>query len=470
MSLGWENLETRLSQVIAWERRKRREETVIAALCYALIGAVCVQPFMFPLGRYRWVVPLLLFTVFALWLLWRQRWRERDTTRALAALDRALNLHERAITAWDLIRRQRTQGMGLLVVRQAEERLGRQVPRELFPRAWHWQAYMLAPLLGLWLALFWWASAHRPENSAMPAAPLAQKLSDFARQLQEKAQSEGLPQTLKAGRELEKVAQRSSAEKATEEELKGELAGMAKRLAGERAGAQSAAPASSRTRQELEDLRAELQGARDLFDFSDPGAASWQDRLAGMTQLKKELDKTDSGAAGASREELKALLDKLEEQVAGELDRRMLLEAEQYLQQLAQGGQKQPGEAQARAGGSEERHVPGEGRRENDAGSAPGEEPGAGADQDGSLPDFRGGARAQVKGAIGEGERSVLYFKAKPAPGKSSLGQDEVIASYRRQAEAELNKEQIPDELKDVIKSYFLSLENESAPGPERQR
>jgi hypothetical protein len=155
---------------------------------------------------------------------------------------------------------------------------------------------------------------------------------------------------------------------------------------------------------------------------------------------------------------MKSLLDKLEQQVAGELDRRTLLEAEQFLQQLAQRGQGQAGEAEARAGGNEEQEA-GDGQRERKAGSAPGEEPGKHLEKPPSLPEFQGGARAEVKGKIGEGERSGIIFKAKPAPGKSKLSQDEVIASYRRQAEAELNTERIPEELKDTIKNYFLSLE-----------
>ena len=38
------------------------------------------------------------------------------------------------------------------------------------------------------------------------------------------------------------------------------------------------------------------------------------------------------------------------------------------------------------------------------------------------------------------------------------MSQDEVIASYRRQAEAELNTERVPEALKETIKNYFLSL------------
>ena len=75
-----------------------------------------------------------------------------------------------------------------------------------------------------------------------------------------------------------------------------------------------------------------------------------------------------------------------------------------------------------------------------------------------SLPEFQPGAAAQVKGLLGEGEQQRLGIKGKPSPGKSEVSQDEVIASYRRQAEAELNTERVPEALKETIKNYFLSL------------
>jgi hypothetical protein len=59
---------------------------------------------------------------------------------------------------------------------------------------------------------------------------------------------------------------------------------------------------------------------------------------------------------------------------------------------------------------------------------------------------------------LGEGDSRGLVLKAKPSGGKSEVSQDEVIASYRRQAEAELNTERVPEELKETIKNYFLSL------------
>ena len=268
----------------------------------------------------------------------------------------------------------------------------------------------------------------------------------------------GLPQTLKAARELEKIAQRNIDSKSAGEQFRNEVAGMAEKLAGER-NASAESQGGSASRRELEDLRAELEGARDLVNSADGTMQSLQERVSGLTQLKKQLDKQNQATPGQSREQLRTFLDQLEKQAGAELDRRALLEAEQYLQQLAERGQTQTGEAQAQAGGKEEQAGAGDGARENSPGSAPGQEPGKNSEKQPSLPEFQGGARAQVKGTIGAGERSGLFFKAKPAPGRSTLSEDEVIADYRRQAEAELNTEKIPDELRDTIKNYFLSLD-----------
>jgi hypothetical protein len=348
--------------------------------------------------------------------------------------------------------------VALLVLRQASDKLKSFDARALFPRRWHWHAYFVAPLLALWLGMLWYG-AGIDINGAGPGQPpaLSQKLREFARRLQEKAHSENLPQTLKAGREMEKTAQRGIDSKMTDEQFKNELAGVAKKMADERKAAGQPSFDVAASRQQLEDLKAELEAARDLLNPAPGADQSWQDRFTGLTQLGKQLEKQKT--QGLSAGEMQSFLDKLDQQVSGEIDRRALLEAEQFLAQLAQRSQGRPGETQARSGGNEEQDAPGEGQREKKAGSAPGEEPGKNLGSPPSLPEFQGGARAQVKGMIGEGERSGVFFKAKPAPGKSKLSQDEVIASYRRQAEAELNTEKIPEELKDTIRNYFLSLE-----------
>jgi hypothetical protein len=460
LSSDKEIVQARISAFLDWQKRKHREAVFVVALFYALLAALCAQPLLYVPRDWAWAALPVIFAALASYFFFTRRWRDPDTARALAALDRTLRLDERATTAWELLRRGETKAVALLVLRQAGDGLKSLDARALFPRTWTWHGYFIMPLLALWVALLWFDAGSR-SGAVGPRAPaaLSQKLREFARQLQEKAQSEGLPQTLQAGRELEKLAQRGIDSETPDEQLKSELDSMAKEMAAQRNTAAQTAFGAAQSRQELEDLRAELEGARDLMNPAAGASQSWEDRLSGLSQLKKQLDKQNQGAQGQSREQLKTFLDKLQNQVAGELDRRALLEAEQYLEQLAKRGQNPPGEAQARAGGKEEQTAPGDGQKEEKSGSAPGEEPGTKLEKQPSLPEFRGGAQAHVKGSIGEGERSGIFFKAKPAPNKSELSQDEVIASYQRQAETELHTETIPDELKDTIKSYFLSLD-----------
>ncbi len=462
LSTDREGLQRLLARLLGWEKRKRHEAVLAVALFYALLGAMIAQPFIVSWRAWAWLSPLVIFAALAPYFYFTRRWRERDWQRALAALDRSLRLDERATTAWELLRRNETKAVANLVLRQAWDKLKGLDPPALFPRIWSWHGYFIAPLLALWLAMLWFDFGFQSSSVRIESpSSLSQSLREFARKLQEKARSEDLPKTLKASQEMEKLAQRGIADQTEDDQFQRELAGMAKRMAAERGAAGQAPFEVPDSRQQLEDLRAELEAARDLLnaDGAQGSGQAWQDRLTGLTQLKKQLDQQNRGTQSMSGGEMRSFLDQLDKQVGGELDRRALLEAEEYLQRLAQRGGDNPGDAQARASGDEEGAEPPDGQRDRNTGAAPGEQPGKNLDKPPSLPGFQGGARAQVKGKIGEGERSGIVFKAKPAPGKSKLSQEEVIASYRRQAEAELNTERIPAELKDTIKNYFLSLE-----------
>jgi hypothetical protein len=454
-----ETLEARISSLLGWEKRKRRESTLLVALFYAFLAALAVPLFVSLSPGWAWVAPAVIVAAVAPYLLFMRRWRDEDTARALAALDKTLRLEERATTAWELLRRNETKGVALLVVHQAGEMLKSFDARALFPRSWGWHAWLLPPLVALWLAMLYFDARFEVHGVAQRhSASLARELREFARELQQKAQKEALPRTLEAARELEKIAQRGIDAGTSEEAFKSELAAAGKRMAAKRSGLGQAPFSTSASRRELADLRAELEAARESLEPGNGEAQDWQERLAGLSQLKKQLDLQQGRARELSRGELKALVDKLEQNVAGELDRRALVETEQYLKAMPQDDRDRRGSGQARADGNAQRDNAAEQLRENVRGTAPGDAPG----EKGEAPsptELRGAERAQVKGVIGEGERSATFFKAKPAPGKSNLSQDEVVASYRRQAESELGTERVPEELKDAIRNYFLSLE-----------
>ena len=461
-----EILQQKFAGLLAWEKLKRRGQILGTLCCYSLAAAIVILPFhahLLPLAS-RAFVPLFIFLILAPVFLFRQRWRAQDSARALARMDKTLRLEERAITAWEILARGERSAAEELVVTQAADRVKALEPKGVFPRQLSWREYLVLPLLALWLMLIWLEVGVPVDGDVkLPRAQaLAHQLREFSRELQEKAKREGLSDSLQVGRELEKAAQKGIEAKTDDEKFKSELAGLTKKVETMgRSAAERQSNAVAESQESLRDLKAELEAARDLLNFSDagkgPGEArqQWLDRLAMLPQLKRQLDQ---GGETLSQNELQSFLDKLNRQVTGELDRRTLLEAQQFLEQLMKQGQGDKGESNARVAGRGEQDSPSDGEKAKNRSSLPGKEPGKREEGYASLPEFQAGAPAHVKGMLGEGNSSGLVFKGQPLAGKSDISQEEVIASYRRQAEAELNTERVPEALKETIRNYFLSL------------
>jgi hypothetical protein len=464
-----EILKSKFATLIGWERRKRREQIFAAAFCISFALATLLLPLHLYLinGVGRWIVPAALLVGLAPGIFYRRRWQRHDATRALVQLDKTLQLDERAVTAWELSTRAEAGGAALLVLKQAAEKLCTIEPKALFPRRWSWPAYLALPLFGLWFALLWLDVDRQLFDNQKPPTPptLAHKVREFSRELQEKARNEGLRESLKMGQELEKVAQKGVDTKPADEQLKKEVGGVAKKF---EAAAKSAADKDSfsagETHQSLKDLKAELEAARDLTQVPDAAkgmqdlAPQWMERLATLPQLQRQLAREPRAGQGLGQNELKSFLEKLDKQVTGELDRRALLDAQQFLEQMMKQGQGDKGQNQMRSAAKGDEEFPADGAKDKSHSSRPGKEPGKQDEGYRSLPEQRAGASSQVKGLLGEGESSGIVFKGKPTPGKSGLSQAEVVASYRRQAEQELNSERVPEGLKETIKNYFMSL------------
>ena len=469
MSAPADRLREKIAAFLAWEKRKRWEFILAALVCYALAGALALMLLgsLLPIGiAPPWIFLGLVF-LFAPIVILPRRWNSQDETRALVQLDKSLRLDERAVTAWEALQRGETRAAALLVIKQAGDKLGTFNPRELLPRRPSWQAYSVLPLLAFCLALLWFDFG-TPKTSDGLRAPqtMAQKLKEFARELQEKAKSDGLKESLQAGQELEKLAQQGLDKKSGDEQVKKAIAGAAQKLAdaGKQA-AERASLATAQSEQSLRDLKAELEAARDLFNTS--GAAqetraqdgSWLDRLASLPQLKRQLDKEARGGQPMGEREMKSFLDKMDRQVTAELDRRTLLDAEQFLQQMMKQGQGERGETNARAAGREQQGAADDGEKGPSQSNLPGSEPGKKSGGEAALPQFSAAASTQIKGMLGAGASSAMVFKGKPAAGKSALSQQEIFSSYRRQAEEDLSSERVPEALKETIRNYFMSLE-----------
>ncbi|HEY7316384.1 MAG TPA: hypothetical protein VIE89_02350 [Candidatus Binatia bacterium] len=469
MSSESDCLHQKLVALLSWERRKRYEQILLALLCYALLGALLTLPFHGFLQNAinRWLMPTLLFGLMAPFFLVRGRWRRSDSVRALAYVDKTLRLDERVLTAWELLERKETRAAALLVVQQARDKLADLNPKALFRRTWSWQAYCALPIFLVWFGLLWFDIGLRFDSGLQLSAAqtVAQRVREFARELQEKAKNQGLGESLRLGRELEQVAQKGINAQSGDEKFKAELAAMENKIATmAKSASEQPTLSAAESQQDLRDLKAELEAARDLMNLADPTkqasevGSQWLDQLASLPQLKQQLQQEGRAAESFARDDLKSFLDRLEKQATAELDRRTLLDAQQFLDQVMKQGQGEKGDSEARLAGQEERDAPTDGERTSNNNNSPGKEPGKKEAESQPLPQFEPGPSAHVKGLLGEGGSSGLLFKAKPTPGKSKVSQDDVITSYRRQAEVELNTERVPEELKETIRNYFLSL------------
>ena len=461
-----EALVKKFNEILGWERRKRREQTLAMIGCMTFAFAIVFLPLngFLPRDWLRWTVPGILFVVLAPWFFYRAKWRQQHSARAVAALDKELRLAECAVTAWEISGGAELGGAKLLVLQRAEAALRNIAARQILPRSVSWPMYGVVPLVVLWLALLW-LDFDRPYPEARQLSPrnLAERVREYSRELQDKAKGEGLRETLKFGQELEKTAQKSYEQKTPEESLRKEVAGLAQQFTVPASRQDKNAFSSGETEQNLKDLKTELEASRDLLQFpdgaknSDEANQRLMERLSGLPELKRQFDAANPGA-GLGSSELKAFLDKLDQQVTKELDRRALIDAQQYLEQMTKQGSPERGENYARSEATGEPDPNAAGLHEKSFSKLPGKEPGQQDADVRSLPDLRSGPQTQVKGILGAGESSGLMLKGNPSGGKSALADSEVVASYRRQAEQELNSERVPEELKEMIKNYFLSL------------
>lgn len=465
---GMEALQKKFAALMAWERRKRREQVLVSLLGWASALAISLFPAHAYLGAsgLRWLMPLILAAGLAPYLLLRRRWRRRDSVRAVAELDKRLGLEARALTAFELAAQSEPSKAARFVLEQADEKLRAVEPRAVLPRRWGWSACAAPAVFFLWFLLLWFGADQwffARELSGRPPT-LAHRVREYSREMQDRAKSEGLRESLKMAQELEKVARQNLADKSSDERVKKEVEAVAKKFASTAKQAANKEPLGAESEQSLKDLRAELEALRDLTDIpagakaGEESASRWMERLSSLPQLGRQLEKLPRSGEGMNPSELRSFLDRLNERLAGELDRRALLDAQKFLEQMMQQAQgDRVASRQSRAGRGEE--DPGAQGREKNPSSLPGKEPGKGDERYRSLPEFRADAPTHVKGALGEGESSGVVFKGKPLPGKSAVSPTEVVASYRRQAERELNSERVPEGLKETIKNYFLSLE-----------
>jgi hypothetical protein len=452
-------LRGKFSELISWERAKRREKVLLAALAYAFIVAVAVLPAraLFP-AAVSPVLPVAAFVLFTAAGLWLRPWKEKDSLGAVLALDRALGLQARAVTAAEIVRRDEVSVAERYVLHQADEKLQSADVRALFKREWPWQALAAPALVALWLALVWlgvgadWGGAAKPRT-------LAEKLKEYSRELEQKAEAEKLAESLKVARALKSAAEERITGKSGDEKLRENLAAIQK-------GLDRLAPAGADdfdlggyTREEVAALKAELEAARGR---ARPGAGEKEllDRLESMPRADEAMKRAGGAMENMSPGELKQLIDKLQQEAAAEMERRSLADVQQYLSLLLNDGRSGDASSEAEIAGRGAQQRSADKEKRGGKGELPGDEPGVKGGR-GRPPQPSSGAAARVTGVPAEGASSGVTWRAEAKAGESRIPESDAPASYRRQVEEDLASEKIPPALKETVKKYFLSLDDE---------
>jgi hypothetical protein len=452
-------LQRKFSELIRWERTKRRETVLLAAFCYALLVSLLLLPArgVLPAWFSPFYFPLVSFLLLAPACFWLRPWGEKDSLRALLVLDRALRLHERAITAAEILQRHDPSAVEQHVLSEAGEKLRSVDVKALFKRRCSWHALLAPPLLLVWLGLVWLDFGMDFGAPASRTASLAQKLKEFSQELRQKAEAQDLAETLKVARALQELAEERLRGQGNDKKLGENLAALEKRLEERAPGGESDSALGAYGREALSSLKAELEAIKgQLRPGSTIKEKELLDRLSSLPLLSRALEQGRSPMGGLAGQELQSFLDQLERSVAAELDRRSLAEVEDFLSLLLRGREAGDARSEATIDGGRA----GEKRSADNAGGKgvlAGDQPGT-RTQRAQPPPGGASAATELKGILREGKSSGLTWRAETKPGESKIPEQEVAASYRRQLEEDLASEKIPHGVKETVKKYFLSL------------
>lgn len=460
-------LEERFSELFGWERAKRRERFLVTVFFYSVL--VSLIAFSVKELLPSWISPLslvpLLFAALVPGFFLLHPWGKKESLRILFLLDKTLQLEERAITAWEILRRKEKRPAELLVLKEAEGKLNSFDPRPLFRRHYSWQMLLAPPLFLFWLLFVWFDLGIHPGKVIGPSQySLAHRVKQFSHDLIERARTHGLSESMKTAQALEEVAERRLRGKIEEKELTKGLAAMVGKIVDRKGttGNESDPILSSPRKDGLLDLKAELET---LSSTLPPGSSKWEHGLGSdisgkidaLPRLKGEIERALRSAEKLDEEELGSFLEKLEKAVTAELDRLTLQEIREFLDPLLGGNEgKQQGESTLEAFQAGQGDLS-QAQKARGKGLVPGDQLGM-KGETAEIPPTKASAATHLKGLLGEGKSSSLRFRGEPSSRWSTISEQEIITSYQRQAEEELALERIPEGLKDAIKKYFLSL------------
>ena len=461
-------LQEKFWQLIHWERVKRRERILISALFYSVLVSLITLPVgdLFP----SWADPLsltvplflLLTLAFFIW----SPWRRRESLRTILLLDKTLRLQERAVTAWEILGRRERRPAEDLVLAETAANLKKVEMKGLFKRQLSWHAFLVPPLLLLWVLLAWLdVDLHFDWLQGSKTVAVAQKLKEFSHGLQERAKKDELTESLKMASALEETAEKGLKGEIGEETLREDLAEAVQGIGGSVPGISQEPGASWPTlsKDALSDLKTEVGKFKDALTNPDSLAGRGIRRgdilegLAGLSPFMGEIGKGLLSTEDLEDRDVREHLEKLGRRIVSELDRRNLKETRDFLLHLLEEMKGEEAEGPSRGRGLARRRKPSTAEMRSGRGSLPGDRPGSKGPKV-QPPPFQARAATHLKGLLGKGLSAGMTVRGEFPANKSEVPQEEVITSYQRQIEGELASEQIPKELKETIKQYFLSL------------
>lgn len=448
-------LREKLSDLRRWERRKRRERLLLESLCYTALAAAALASAraLFPVdaGLLWWTPAVFAGVAAGLFLL--RPWREQALVGSLRQVDRALQLRERALTAWEILRRSRERGRPEedLVVEEAAEKLAAADLRSLLRRRFTWHAWA-APLLALAAAGGLWLPRGGAPEAPSASARAAQEVREHARELGHRAREQDLAESLRMARALRELADRHEAG-ADESRWSASVGAMVEVLEemARRRSTESGVEWPGLSDAALAGLRERLRRSEASMPDGSFEGLSRSGLLESMGL--SSLDRFPGRSADMSAQEVREFLDRIHREAREEQDRRSLAATQEFLTELVPGDAPDESTAEAAAPGGPD----GAGEDGTAAGRLPGDEPARGGGEP-FDPAFQARVRTHLRGLLGQGPSRGFGFRGEARPGESEVEQEAVVARYRRQVEADLSTAEIPAEFKETIKSYFLSL------------
>jgi len=155
-------------------------------------------------------------------------------------------------------------------------------------------------------------------------------VKEYAREIEERAKSQELTESLKVAQSLKEAAEKKTNDGMSEKKLKERLGGLLSRIGkmGAVQGQESDLIFPALTREGLLDLKAELEALKHLLSLpADPGEnrkldPELIDRLAALPRLKGELERGPSVIDGMGTEGLSRSLRQYEKGVEKEQEKR----------------------------------------------------------------------------------------------------------------------------------------------------